>query len=84
MEADEERRRAAELRVQAREQLRVQLHGNLGLVAMQRADWGGVVRATSDALSHDPSCVKALYRRGVAQFEQLPAAKDSGQVLCHA
>eukprot|EP01047_Picozoa_sp_COSAG01_P138385 COSAG01_NODE_69021_length_262_cov_1.251534_2_plen_31_part_01 len=31
MEAGEERRRAAELRVQAREQLRVQLHGNLGL-----------------------------------------------------
>jgi len=42
------------------------LHSNIAMCALKESSWGLAVKSCDEALSLDPSNLKALYRRGVA------------------
>eukprot|EP01048_Picozoa_sp_COSAG05_P011296 COSAG05_NODE_1057_length_6003_cov_186.405488_3_plen_85_part_00 len=55
----------------------MQLHNNIGLVAMKQEHYGAAIAASSKALEHDPANAKALYRRGCARFSQVLSSSAS-------
>jgi tetratricopeptide (TPR) repeat protein len=44
----------------------VSLHGNIGMVMLKEENWNGVIKSSTEVLTHDGDNVKALYRRSVA------------------
>lgn len=69
VEAQEAEKAKAKKKQNAIEAMRLALHNNLVLVALRKEDWSEAVRAADEALELEPSSAKALYRRGVANYE---------------
>ena len=69
VEAQEAEKAKAKKKLNAIEAMRLALHNNLALVALRKEDWSEAVRAADEALELEPASAKALYRRGVANYE---------------
>eukprot|EP01051_Picozoa_sp_SAG22_P010323 SAG22_NODE_922_length_6485_cov_1.825556_2_plen_871_part_00 len=78
VEAEEAEKAKAKRALNEVEAMRLALHNNLALVSLKQEDWSGTVRAADVALELEPASAKALYRRGVANFElQLQMRSDA-------
>lgn len=69
VEAQETEKAKAKQKLNKIEEMRLALHNNLALVALRQEDWSEAVRAADEALELEPASAKALYRRGVSNYE---------------
>lgn len=69
VEAQEAEKAKAKQKLNKIEEMRLALHNNLALVALRQEDWSEAVRAADEALGLEPASAKALYRRGVSNYE---------------